>query len=116
MAEKDLKHFSKQQTTSIQLSGLLPRSPVTVISHLADGRVAVDLYTKPTGSHKYLLPTSCRHTPCSKNIPYSLALCIRRLCSDDEAFEKRVKGLSEQRNKWGHQTQVIDQAIEKVSI
>ena len=87
---------------------------MTVISHLADDRVAVDLNTKPTRSHKYLLPTSCRPTPCSKNIPYSLALCI--ICSDDEAFEKRVKDLSEQRNKRGHQKQVIDQAIEKVSI
>ena len=45
---------------------------------------------------------------CSKNISY------RRICSDDEAFEKRVKDLSEHLNKRGYQKQVIDQAIEKV--
>ena len=60
-----------------------------MMSHLADDKVAVDLYTKPTDSHQYLLPTSCHPPHCSKNIPYSLALHIRRICSDDETFEKR---------------------------
>ena len=50
---------------------------------------------------------------CSKNIPYSLALRITRICSDYEAFEKRVKYLSEHLNKRFYQKQVIDQAIEK---
>ena len=31
-------------------------------SHLVDDKVVVDLYTKPTDSHQYLLPTSC-HPP-----------------------------------------------------
>ena len=84
------------------------------MSHLADDKVAVDLYTKPTDSHQYLLPTSCHPPHCSKNIPYSLALRIRRICSDDETFEKRSKDLSEQLKQRGYQKQVIDQAIEKV--
>ena len=83
-------------------------------SHLTDDRVAVDLYTKPTDSRQYLLPTRCYPPHCSKNIPYSLALCIRRIFSDDEVFEKGVKYLSEQLNKRGYQKQVIDQAIGKV--
>ena len=33
------------------------------MSHLADDKVAVDLYTKPTDSHQYLLPTSCHPPP-----------------------------------------------------
>ena len=52
------------------------------------------------------------HPHCSKNIPYSLALHIRRICSDDETFEKRVKDLSEHLNKQGYQKQGIDQALE----
>ena len=83
-------------------------------SHLVDDKVVVDLYTKPTNSHQYLLPTSCHPPYCSKNIPYSLALCTRRICSDDEVFEKRVSDLSVHLNKRGYQKQVIDQAIEKV--
>ena len=84
------------------------------MSHLADDKVAVDLYTKPTDSHQYLLPTSCHPPHCSKNIPFSLALRIRRICSDDETFEKRSKDLCEQLKQRGYQKQVIDQAIEKV--
>ena len=84
------------------------------MSHLADDKVAVDLYTKPTDSHQYLLPTSCHPPHCSKNIPYSLALRTRRSCSDDETFENRSKDLSEQLKQRGYQKQVIDQAIEKV--
>ena len=72
------------------------------MSHLVDDKVAVDLYTKPTDSHQYLLPTSCHPPHCSKNIPYSLALRIRRICSDDETFEKRVKDLSEQLKNRGY--------------
>ena len=83
------------------------------MSHLADNKVAVDLYTKPTDSHQYL-PTSCHPPHCSKNIPYSLAPRIRRICSDDETFEKRSKDLSEQLKQRGYQKQVIDQAIKKV--
>ena len=59
-------------------------------SRFVDDKVVVDLYTKPTDSHQYLLPTSCHPPHCSNNIPYSLALCIS---SDDEAFEKRVSDL-----------------------
>ena len=83
-------------------------------SHLVDDKVAVDLYTKPTDSHQYVLPTSCHPPHCSKNIPYSPALRIRHICSDDEAFDKRVSDLSVHLNKRGNQKQVIDQAIEKV--
>ena len=77
------------------------------ISHLTDDKVAVDLYTKPTDSHQYLLPTSCHPPHCSKNIPYSLALRIRRICSDDETFEKRSKDLSEQLKQRDYQKQVL---------
>ena len=76
------------------------------MSHLVDDRVVADHYTKPTDSHQWLLPASWH--------PYSLALHIRRICSDNGAFQKRMRDLSEKLNKHGYQKQVIDQAIEKV--
>ena len=79
-------------------------------SHLVDYKVVVDLYTKPTDSHQYLLPTRCQPPHCSKNTSYSLALRIRRICSDHEAFEKRLSDISVHLNKRGYQKQVIDQA------
>ena len=64
-------------------------------SCLVDGRIVVDLYTKPTDTHQYLLPSSCHPKHCSKNIPYSLALRLRRICTDTETFALRSKELTD---------------------
>ena len=56
-------------------------------SRLDEDRICTDLYTKPTDTHQYLLPTSCHPKHCCKNIPYSLALRLRRICSDSNMFE-----------------------------
>ena len=50
-------------------------------SSLVGDTTSVDLYIKPTDTHQYLLPTSC-----CKNVPYSLALGLRRICSDSATF------------------------------
>ena len=54
---------------------------------LVDDKISVDLYTKPTDTHEYLLPTRCHLKHCCKNIPYSLALRLKRICSDARAKE-----------------------------
>ena len=68
---------------------------IDTMSHLVDDKVAV--YLNTTDSKQYLLPTSCHPLIAARiyNIPYSLALHIKRICSADKAFEKRVKDLSE---------------------
>ena len=60
------------------------------VSHIQDNRLVVDLYSKPTDKHQYLLPTSCHPKHTCRNIPYSLALRIRRICSQDSTFEYRA--------------------------
>ena len=51
-------------------------------SRLAGNNIDMDLHTKPTDTHQYLLPSSCHPKHCSRNVPYSLALRIRRICSN----------------------------------
>ena len=60
-------------------------------SRLDKHRICTDLYTKPTDTHQYFLPTSGHPKHCCKDIPYSLALCLRRICSDSNIFELRAK-------------------------
>ena len=52
----------------------------TTIS-LQSGELNTDLYRKPTDRVQYLLPNSCHPNHIFKNVPYSLALRILRICS-----------------------------------
>ena len=82
-------------------------------SRLDEDRISTDLYTKPTDTHQYLLPTSCHPKHCCKNIPYSLALRLRRICSDSNTFELRAKELTNQLHRRGYLKQDIASAIDK---
>ena len=82
-------------------------------SRLDEDRICTDLYIKPTDTHQYLLPTSCHPKHCCKNIPYSLALRLRRICSDSNTFELRAKELTNQLQRRGYLKQDIASAIDK---
>ena len=82
-------------------------------STLVGDSIQVDLYTKPTDTHQYLLPTSCHPKHICRNIPYSLALRIRRICSTTDAFENRVKELTSHLKRRGYSLQEISTAIAK---
>ena len=82
-------------------------------SRLDENRISTDLYTKPMDTHQYLLPTSCHPKHCCKNIPYSLALRLRRICSDSNTFELRAKELTNQLHRRGYLKQDIASAIDK---
>ena len=49
-------------------------------SGLVGNEIDVDLYAKPTDTHQYLLLSSCHPKHYSRNVLYSLALRIRRIC------------------------------------
>jgi len=71
-------------------------------SHIEGSQLVKDLYSKPTDSHRYLLQTSCQPRHCCKNIPYSLALRIRRICSQEADYERRTHKLSSHLCGQGH--------------
>ena len=82
-------------------------------SSLVGDTIYVDLYTKPTDTHQYLLPTSCHPKHCCKNVPYRLALRLRRICSDSDTFESRARELTDHLCKQGYQKKEISLAIER---
>ena len=59
---------------------------------IAEGIMEADLYLKPIDSHQYLLWSSCHPFYCKKGIPYSQALRLNRICSND-FFDKRCNDL-----------------------
>ena len=50
---------------------------------ITEGIIETDLYAKPTDSHQYLLSSSCYPFYCKKGIPYSQALRLNRICSNN---------------------------------
>ena len=52
-----------------------------------------DLFVKPTDTHQFLDHSSSHPYHCKKGIPYSQALRLNRICSDNESFDKRCNDL-----------------------
>ena len=79
-----------------------------------DGNVLfTDLFVKETDSHQFLHFDSCHPYHTKKAIPYSQALRMRRICSDNEAFERRVTDLKHWLTSRGHKISLIDSQIDK---
>ena len=73
----------------------------------------MDLYKKPTDRNQYLLPSSCHPKQVTKNIPYSLALRIVRICSKTLARDKRLSELKQMLLDPNYKASIIDAAIKK---
>ena len=74
-----------------------------------------DLYTKPTDTHQYLLPSSCHPRHCTSSIPYSQALRLRRICSTNEDFQKRIRELMAHLMARGYGEDCVDRQIERAA-
>ena len=55
--------------------------------HIVDGRLEVDVFSKATDAHLYLLPSSNHPPNTTLNITYGVGLRLRRICSDNTRFE-----------------------------
>ena len=56
---------------------------------IKEGKIRVDIYAKSTSSFSYITPNTCYPKNNICNIPRGIALRLRRICGDDETFEKR---------------------------
>ena len=60
---------------------------------LENNEISTDLYVKETDSHQYLHPSSCHPYHCVKSIPYSQALRLNRICSNNIFYDNRCNQL-----------------------
>ena len=63
---------------------------------LIGGKVNTDLSVKPTYIHQYIHSASCHPYHCKKEITYSQTLCLNRISSDPNSFDRRCNDLE----KW----------------
>ena len=101
-------HIKFERTSS---NTKIPFLDVQVIND--NGKISTDLYTKPTDTHQYLNWTSCQPRHTKTSILYSLALRLRRICSNNHFFEKRAHELQNVLLDRGCKNKLIKECIIK---
>ena len=67
-----------------------------------EGVLTTDLFCKPTDTRQYLHKTYCHLWHTKKAIPYSQALRLRRICSEDNQLDARLRDLAGRLEDRGH--------------
>ena len=87
--------------------------------HLKNGYLISEIYSKETDSHEYLNPNSAHPLSVTKNNPYSVALRVRRNCSDRDVDDNlSVNNLIQYKAYLmhsGHDEEAIDKQVIKVA-
>ena len=86
----------------------------TIISINSRGFIKTDLFEKPGRVCNFLSPKSCHPSHITENIPYSLALRLKRICSEVLDFLKRLDELKAKLISRGYRKNFISKAFEKV--
>ena len=118
--EEELKLFLEKLNSfhpSIKFTCEYSREKVSYLDVqvvVREGKLKTDLCVKPTDSHQYLDPSSCHPYHCTKSIPYSQALRINRICSDNASFDQRCNELEEWLVKRNYNPNVVRKQVLKV--
>ena len=80
---------------------------------IKNNKVIVDLYKRKTDRNMYLLTSSYHPAHVTSNIPFSLALRIVRICSEQESCDQRLAELREMLLDRNYKPKIIDAAIKK---
>ena len=62
---------------------------IDVTVSIAEGIIETGLHVKSTDNHQYVLSSSYHPFYSKKGIPYSPALRLNRICSNNKFFDKR---------------------------
>ena len=73
----------------------------------------MDLFVKPTDTHQFLDPRYSHPYQCKKGIPYSQALRLNRICSDNESFDKHCSDLEGWFKERGYNGKMIRKQISR---
>ena len=82
---------------------------------LKDGKLHSDLYIKPTDKFQYLDFSSCHPHHQKANLPYALALRIRRICSNATDFKDHTDQLAKRLRSRGYKMGLIKGSIRKAA-
>ena len=120
---KELDHFIfhiNQQHSNIKFTATYDTETRSipfldmVVTINENGFLETDLHRKDTTKVQYLLPSSCHPGHKTKNIPYSLAYRLLRICSNKESFNVRLEQLKQDLLSRSYKPKIIDDAFKRV--
>ena len=76
-------------------------------------QLVTDLYVKPTDTHQYLYANLCHVSHCKKSIPFSQALRLNRISSENAFFDKRFNELEVWLKERGYSDKLVRGQIYK---
>ena len=74
---------------------------------------ATDWYIKQTETHQYLHASLCYISHCKKSLPFSQALCLNKICSENAFFDKRCNALEAWLKEQGYSGKLLKGQILK---
>lgn len=81
--------------------------------YIKEGHLETDLHVKNTDTHQYLHATSCHPLHCKTAIPFSQALRLKRICSNNEHFEERTGELVKHLAARGYDTKSSERDVQR---
>ena len=78
-----------------------------------DGLIGTNLYVKPTDKHQYHRMDSCHPKHCKASIPFSQALRLRRICSEDRIYQQRTRELKQHFLSRGYHEQHLENEFKR---
>ena len=84
-----------------------------VTVYISNNQLHTKLYCKPTDKHQYLHYTSCHPKRNKQSIPYSQALRLIRICSEDHHLDQALADLTTFLTKRGYPKRLINDSTRK---
>ena len=81
---------------------------------LIKGKLQVDMFSKPTDAHHYLLTTPNHPKETTRNIPYGVGLRLRRNCSEYTQFKTRLTEYKGYFTNRGYNAEPVEKELKKV--
>ena len=111
--EEKLKFFIDNITKmypTIKFSADWSKTSINFLDRLVsitEGVIETDVYVKPTDNHQCFLLSSCHPFYCKKGIPYSQAIRLNRICSNNEVVDNSFNDLEKYLLEMGWSEKIV---------
>ena len=114
-----MTHTDNLYETKEEKCECIPKNEISFLDtscSLEKGRIEVDLFRKESDRNQYLLTSSIHPPAVTKNIPFSLALRIKRTCTNPQQSDQRLSELKTMLLTRNYPEGLVDSAIERIKV